>query len=55
MNNVYQNVMHVTLDTTVPNVMNQESLDQNVTAHAPMDNSNLNITAMIVISNVKHV
>jgi len=54
-NNVYQNVMHVTLDTTVPNVMNQESLDQNVTAHAPMDNSNLNITAMIVISNVKHV
>jgi len=45
----------VTLDTTVPFVMNQELLDQKETAHAQMDNMNSNINVMIVLTNVRHM
>lgn len=45
----------MTLDTTVPFVMNQEFLDQKETAHAQMDNMNSNINVMIVLTNVRHM
>lgn len=54
--NAYQNVTNVqVLTTTVVYVILQESLNQNQIAHAQMDNTNSNITVMIVMSNVKHV
>jgi hypothetical protein len=50
---VYQNVTNVLfLTTNVQYVMNQESYHQNQIAHAQMDNTNSNITVMIVILNV---
>jgi hypothetical protein len=53
--NVYQNVTNVTQVTTVQFVTKQELKDQKETAHAQMDNTNSNITVMIVKSNVLNV
>jgi len=53
--NVYQNVPNVIQDTTVLFVLKKESKDQKEIAHAQMDNTNSNITVMIVTSNVKLV